>query len=52
MASRIQVRSGAGNEKVTTSDLLILIPWLVFAVGLAVIGWRLLVVRRRRRDRK
>jgi hypothetical protein len=52
MAYRIQVRSGHGDGKVTAADLLILIPWLVFAAGLAVIGWRLLVVRRRRRDRK
>jgi len=34
----------------TAADLLVLVPWLVFAAGLAVIGWRLLVVRRRRRD--
>jgi hypothetical protein len=50
MAYRIQVRSAEGDGKVTAADLLILIPWLVFAAGLAVIGWRLLVVRRRRRD--
>jgi hypothetical protein len=36
---------------VTAASLLILIPWLVFAAGLAAIGLRLLVVRRDRRRR-
>jgi len=38
----------------TAANLLVLIPWLVFAVGLAVIGWRLLASRgcRHRRDRR
>jgi hypothetical protein len=43
-----------GEEaKVTAADLLVLVPWLIFAAGLTVIGWRLLVSRqacRRRRD--
>jgi hypothetical protein len=52
MPSAIQVRIGAGDPKVTDADLLVLVPWLVFAVGLAVIGWRLLVLRRRRHDRR
>jgi hypothetical protein len=37
----------------TVANLLVLAPWLTFAVGLAVIGWRLLVgrqVARRHRD--
>jgi hypothetical protein len=50
MGWHTESRSGAGDGKVTAADLLILIPWLVFAAALAVIGWRLLVVRRRRRD--
>jgi hypothetical protein len=36
---------------VTVVSLLILVPWLVFAAGLAAIGWRLLVIRRDRRRR-
>jgi hypothetical protein len=38
----------------TAADLLVLVPWLIFAAGLAVIGLRLLLSRRaarRRRDR-
>jgi hypothetical protein len=37
----------------TTVDLMVLIPWLIFAAGLGVIGWRLLARRgtgRHRRD--
>jgi hypothetical protein len=36
----------------TTTNLLVLIPWLIFGAGLAAIGWRLLSSRtacRRRR---
>ena len=33
----------------TAVDLLILVPWLVFAAGLMAIGLRLLIVRRDRR---
>ena len=39
----------------TAANLLVLIPWLIFAVGVAVIGWRLLASRRgcgQRRDRR
>jgi hypothetical protein len=36
---------------VTAASLLILLPWLAFAVGLVAIGVRLLVVRRNRRRR-
>ena len=39
----------------TAANLLVLLPWLVFAVGVAAIGWRLLVSRRgggHRRDRR
>ncbi len=28
------------------ANLLVLVPWLVFAVGVAAIGWRLLASRR------
>jgi hypothetical protein len=35
----------------TAASLLILIPWLVFAVGLVAIGLRLLIIRRYRRRR-
>lgn len=31
----------------TSDDLIIAAPWLVFAAGLIVIGWRLIVDRRR-----
>jgi hypothetical protein len=37
----------------TATDVLVLVPWLIFGVGLAVICWRLLSSRtacRRRRD--
>jgi hypothetical protein len=39
---------------VTAADLLVLVPWLVFLAGLAVIAWRLTISRRlrRRRDRR
>jgi hypothetical protein len=36
---------------VTAVSLLILVPWLVFAVGLVAIGLRLLILRRDRRRR-
>jgi hypothetical protein len=39
----------------TRADLLVLLPWLIFAAGVGLIGWRLLVTRaesRRRRDRQ
>jgi len=36
---------------VTAASLLIVIPWLVFAVGLVAIGLRLLIIRRYRRRR-
>ena len=35
----------------TAASLLIVIPWLVFAVGLVAIGLRLLIIRRYRRRR-
>ena len=35
----------------TTEDLLVLAPWLIFAAGLAAITWRLLAHRRPRRRR-
>jgi hypothetical protein len=34
---------------VTGDDLIVAAPWLAFAAGLAVIGWRLAVGRGRRR---
>ena len=42
---------GCEGRTGVTASLLILIPWLVFAVGLVVIGLRLLVIRRARRRR-
>jgi len=39
----------------TRADLLVLLPWLIFAAGVGIIGWRLLAARgaaRRRRDRR
>jgi hypothetical protein len=36
---------------VTAADLMVLVPWLIFAVGVAVLGWRLLARRGRRRRR-
>jgi hypothetical protein len=36
---------------VTAASLLILVPWLVFAVGLVAIGARLLFIRRAKRRR-
>jgi hypothetical protein len=37
---------------VTAADLMVLVPWLIFAAGVGVIGWRLLARRggRRRGD--
>jgi hypothetical protein len=46
MADRAACPAG-GN--VTGDDLIVAAPWLAFAAGLAVIGWRLAVGRRRRR---
>jgi hypothetical protein len=37
---------------VTGDDLIVAAPWLAFAAGLAVIGWRLAVGRGRRRRRE
>jgi len=36
---------------VTGDDLIVAAPWLAFAAGLAVIGWRLAASRGRRRRR-
>jgi len=36
---------------VTADDLIVAAPWLAFAAGLAVIGWRLAASRGRRRRR-
>jgi hypothetical protein len=36
---------------VTAADLLVLLPWLVFAAGLTAIAWRLMISRRLRRRR-
>jgi hypothetical protein len=33
----------------TGDDLIVAAPWLAFAAGLGVIGWRLAASRRRRR---
>jgi hypothetical protein len=33
-------------------DLIVAVPWLVFATGLAVIGWRLAAGRGLRRERR
>ena len=41
----------AREANVTGASLLILLPWLVFAVGLIAIGLRLLLIRRGRRRR-
>jgi hypothetical protein len=43
-------RAPAGGN-VTGDDLIVVAPWLAFAAGLAVIGWRLAVGRSRRRRR-
>jgi hypothetical protein len=40
-----------GEANVTAASVLVLVPWLVFAAGLVVIGVRLLVIRRDRRHR-
>jgi hypothetical protein len=37
---------------VTGDDLIVAAPWLVFAAGLAVIGWRLAADRGHRRRRR
>jgi hypothetical protein len=36
----------------SADDLIVAAPWLVFAAGLAVIGWRLAAGRGRRRERR
>jgi hypothetical protein len=41
-------RASAGGN-VTGDDLIVAAPWLAFAAGLAVIGWRLAASRGRRR---
>lgn len=33
-------------------DLIVAVPWLVFAAGLAMIGWRLAASRGIRRERR
>jgi len=33
----------AKEANLTAADLVVLVPWLIFAAGLVVIGWRLLV---------
>jgi hypothetical protein len=33
-------------------DLIVVLPWLIFVVGLAVIGWRLVVSRVHGRGRR
>jgi hypothetical protein len=37
---------------VSADDLIVAVPWLVFAAGLAVIGWRLAAGRGLRRERR
>jgi hypothetical protein len=37
---------------VTGDDLIVVAPWLAFAAGLTVIGWRLATGRGRRRRRR
>jgi hypothetical protein len=36
----------------SADDLIVAVPWLVFAAGVAVIGWRLAAGRGLRRDRR
>jgi hypothetical protein len=36
----------------SADDLVVAVPWLVFAAGLAVIGWRLAAGRGSRRERR
>lgn len=43
-------RPSGGN--VTGDDLIVAAPWLVFAAGMAVIGWQLAAVRRHHRLRR
>jgi hypothetical protein len=47
-ARELRIRP-AREANVTAASLLILLPWLVFAAGLVVIGVRLLISRRDRR---
>jgi len=47
----VSVDTTGGEANVTATSVLILLPWLVFAAGLAAIGVRLLVIRRDRRHR-
>jgi hypothetical protein len=47
----VSVDTTGGEAKVTAASVLIIVPWLVFAVGLVAIGVRLLVIRRDRRHR-
>jgi hypothetical protein len=41
--------SAPAGGNVTGDDLIVAAPWLAFAAGLALIGWRLAVSRGRRR---
>jgi hypothetical protein len=41
--------SAPAGGNVTGDDLIVAAPWLVFAAGLALIGWRLAASRGRRR---
>jgi hypothetical protein len=36
----------------SSDDLIVAVPWLVFAAGLAMIGWRLAAGRGLRRERR
>ena len=47
----MSVDTAGGEANVTATSVLILLPWLVFAAGLAAIGVRLLVIHRDRRHR-
>jgi len=47
----VSVDTTGGEANVTATSVLILLPWLVFAAGLAAIGVRLLVIHRDRRHR-
>lgn len=37
---------GERRRRLTTADLLVLVPWLIFGIGLVAIGFRLLGRRR------
>jgi hypothetical protein len=37
---------GQRRRRLTTADLLVLVPWLIFGIGLVAIGFRLLGRRR------